>query len=225
MNGLFFTGTDTGCGKTQVTTATIEALRHRGWRVAPSKPVAAGAELQAGTWCSGDALARMAAAGGKWDYRDVNPYWFPAPVSPHLAAVDVGAEVELGVAIQAVRRLSEGADCVLVEGAGGWLVPLNATQSIADLALAVDLPVVLVVGIRLGCLNHARLTELAITQCGATLAGWVACQVDPHMQRVEENIATLQQHLGSPMLGWLPWRAPAELDLSALETLLGLHRA
>jgi len=219
MKGLFVTGTDTGCGKTRVSAALIEALRQQGRRVAPFKPIAAGAEWDDGQWRNDDALTLIEAAGGDWCYPEVNPYCFEAPVSPHLASVDEGVAVELSKILRAGEQLAAQADGVIAEGAGGWLVPLAADLDIADMALALNLPVVLVVGLRLGCLNHARLSELAIEQRGARLVGWIASQVDPDMQRVEENLQTLRERLSSPCLGILPWQAEPRLDVERLLAL------
>ena len=183
----------------------------------PFKPVAAGAEPVDGQLQNDDALALIEAAGGAWDYRDVNPYCFEAPVSPHLASAGQG--VELARIEQSARRLAAQSDCLVVEGAGGWLVPLGGDLDIADLAQRLDLPVILVVGLRLGCLNHARLSEFAVQRSGVRLGGWIASQVDPHMACVEENLQTLRDKLHSPCLGVLPWQQAAELDAESLRAL------
>ena len=220
MRGLFITGTDTGCGKTHVSAELIVALRAHGERVAPFKPVAAGALMSDGEWRNDDALTLIEAAGSDWGYRDVNPYCFEAAVSPHLASRDLNVTVELAEIERTARLLASRSDCLVVEGAGGWLVPLADHLDIADVAVALELPVILVVGLRLGCLNHARLSELAVLQSGARLGGWIASQVDPDMERVAENLQTLREQLQSPCLGVLPWKGKGQLEFEQLLALL-----
>ena len=197
--GFFITGTDTGCGKTYITIGLVRALRAQGLRVAPYKPVAAGAELVDGELRNEDALQLIEAAGGDWNYQQVNPYCLPEPVSPHLAARDVDVSIELDVLLKGAQNLAAQADVLVVEGAGGWLVPLNDDLLIADIAQALNLPVLLVVGLRLGCLNHALLSAQAMQHL--PILGWVGSQVDPMMQRMSENVATLQRQLNIPYLG------------------------
>jgi dethiobiotin synthetase len=220
MNGLFITGTDTGCGKTHVSAELILALREHGKRVAPFKPVAAGAVRNGGEWQNDDALTLIEAAGSDWDYRDVNPYCYEAAVSPHLASRDVNLAVELPEIRRTARALAARSDCVVAEGAGGWMVPLADHLDISDVALALELPVILVVGLRLGCLNHARLSEFAILQSGVRLGGWIASQVDPDMERVAENLETLHDKLRSPCLGVLPWQGEGQLQTEQLLALV-----
>jgi dethiobiotin synthetase len=208
--GLFITGTDTDCGKTYIATGLVRALRAQGLRVAPYKPVAAGAGLIDGELRNEDALQLIEAAGGGWDYQQVNPYCLPAAVSPHLAARDADVSIELDVILQGAQRLAAQADVLVVEGAGGWLVPLNNDLLIADLAKALQLPVLLVVGLRLGCLNHAALSAQAIQQSDVPVLGWVGSQVDPHMQCVQENIETLQQQLAMPYWGSVGYQSGAD---------------
>lgn len=202
---FFITGTDTDCGKTHVTCALIRALRAQGLRVAPYKPVAAGAESIDGVLRNEDALKLIAAAGGGWDYQQVNPYCLPDPVSPHLTARDVGVQIDLDIIQQGAESLAAQADCLVVEGAGGWLVPLGHGLAIADIAIALRAPVVLVVGLRLGCLNHARLSAQAIQQSGVPMAGWIGSQVDPEMARLADNLETLRDCLPMPYLGYFPF--------------------
>ncbi len=204
MRGLFVTGTDTGCGKTQVATALIRGLRARGLRVAGFKPVAAGAEHRDGLLQNDDALALGRASGLSLPYAAVNPYCFAPPVSPHLAAAEAGETIDPEVIVAAAAALAARSDMLIVEGAGGWLVPLGPGLDLADLVPALGLPVVLVVGLRLGCLNHARLSEQAIRASGARLFGWIGSQVDPQMARLNGNITTLEDRLSSPCLGILP---------------------
>ena len=216
--GIFITGTDTGCGKTHVACALIRALRAQGLRVAPYKPVAAGADDHAEVLRNEDALQLMAAAGGDWDYQQVNPYCLPAAISPHLAARQVGITIEQEVIVAGLQALAQQADIVVVEGAGGWLVPLGDILDIETLAIRVGLPVLLVIGLRLGCLNHAALSAQAIQQSKVPVLGWIGSQVDPLMQRVDENRDTLQQQLAMPDWGTVPHGA---LAVTALDKLAG----
>ena len=198
MKGLFVTGTDTGVGKTRVAVALIHALRARGLRVAAMKPVSAGS---APGELNGDVTALLHAANVDADLRDVNPYAFAEPVAPHIAAERAGVRIELDVIGEAYGRLAAAADVVVVEGAGGWRVPLNARDDMADLAQRLGLPVVLVVGLRLGCLNHALLTAESIARRQLPWAGWVGNHIDPAMARRAENIAALRARLPDPCLG------------------------
>lgn len=198
------TGTDTGCGKTYVAVALIRALKARGLRAVGYKPVAAGAEPRDGALRNADALALMAASAIDMPYAAVNPYCFEPAVAPHIAAAEAGSPIDLGRLLTAAAELAARADFTLVEGAGGWLVPLGAGLDMQGLALALGLPVVLVVGLRLGCLSHALLSERAILGSGATGLGWVGSVVDPTMPRLTENIETLKEHLSLSCLGILP---------------------
>lgn len=202
--GVFITGTDTDCGKTHVATALIRALRERGLRVAGFKPVAAGADSHDGNLRNDDALALIEAATLDLPYERVNPYCFAPAVSPHLAAEEAATVIELAPIRHAFDRLAGQRDFVVVEGAGGWRVPLGPDLDGQDLALALGLPVILVVGLRLGCLNHALLSEQVILASGATLLGWVGNRIDPQMARQRQNLDTLAQRLGVPCLGILP---------------------
>ena len=201
--GFFVTGTDTGIGKTHVSVSLIRLLRARGMRVLGMKPVASGAERCGEKWQNEDALALMEASSLALPYEWVNPYVFEAPVSPHLAAARAGRRVELAHLITAYRRLAAFADCVIVEGAGGWRVPLNSTEDIADLAVQLGLPVIQVVGMRLGCINHACLTQAAMQARGVSCSGWVANHLERELPCREEVLATLTERLGEPPLGEL----------------------
>ncbi|MDE2082679.1 MAG: dethiobiotin synthase [Burkholderiales bacterium] len=202
---LFVTGTDTGVGKTLVSAALLHALGRRGARVVGMKPVAAGLVLHQGAWVSEDVLALRAASTVAVPAALDNPVALPDPLSPHLAARRAGRHVAVAELHTAQRALARLADVVLVEGAGGWRVPLNDRETLADLARALAAPVVLVVGLRLGCLNHALLTAEAIRADGLVLAGWVANGIDPAMACRDENIDTLRQRLPAPLLGVVPW--------------------
>ncbi len=195
MSNYFVTGTDTEVGKTLVSCALLLHLRKTHQRVVGMKPVAAGATPEGD---NEDAMALRAAGSMRVPRELDNPYCLPLPMSPHLAARAAGQRIEIDVLVERYRQLAALADAVVVEGAGGLHVPLNESHTGADLAQALQLPIVLVVGLRLGCLNHALLTAEAIRARGLTLAGWVANRVDPHMQAQEDNIAYLREHLLAP---------------------------
>lgn len=195
--GYFVTGTDTGVGKTTISCALLRAFAAQGKKAVGMKPVVAGSEN--GRWHDVEQL--IAASNINAAREHINPYAFDPPVSPHIAAQQAGVDIDLTVIQRAYQALSNQADVVIVEGVGGFLVPLNAQQTGADLACALNLPVILVVGMRLGCLNHALLTAQAIHASGLPFAGWVANCIDPQMQVLQENIATLEQRLESPLLG------------------------
>lgn len=204
--GYFVTGTDTGVGKTTVSCALLRAFAAQGKKVVGMKPVVAGSEN--GRWHDVEQL--IAASNISAAREHVNPYAFDPPVSPHIAALQAGIDINLAVIQRAYQALSSQADIVIAEGAGGFLVPLNAQQTGADLACVLNLPVILVVGMRLGCLNHALLTAQAIRAASLPLAGWMANGIDPQMMALEENIATLEQRLDGPLLGMLAFNS--EID-------------
>jgi dethiobiotin synthetase len=222
--GLFVTGTDTGVGKTLAACALVHALRARGLRVAPMKPVAAGAIAHGGGWANEDTLAlAKAAQDPALTLADITPVLLREPMAPHIAAAREGRLVELAPLVQAHRRLADAHDFTVVEGVGGFLVPLGPAWDARDLAVALRLPVVLVVGMRLGCLNHALLTAEAIRGADLPFAGWIANTIDPAMAAAEENIASLAERLQAPLLGRLPWAPGADprslagrLDLSPI---------
>lgn len=199
--GFFVVGTDTGVGKTRVSCALLNAFSASGKKVIGMKPVAAGCEN--GQWMDVELL--VAASNVTALPEQVNPYAFVPPLAPHIAAAQANIEIDLTVIRQAYIELSKNADVVIVEGVGGFLVPLNDQEDGADLTKILGLPVILVVGMRLGCLNHALLTVQAIQAAGLHLAGWVVNCIDPNMMALEENIHTLQQRLGCPLLGVLPF--------------------
>ncbi len=204
MTGFYITGTDTGIGKTVASTALLHALRLQGLRAVGMKPVASGCERSATGWRNEDALALLAASDPQPAYADLNPYALPLPLAPEIAAREAGVEVEPEVLVSAFQRLRTLADAVVVEGVGGWSAPLSATLDQADLVRLLRLPVVMVVGMRLGCLNHARLTARAIAADGCELVGWIANHIDPDMQRQDENFEMLCQRLHAPCWGRLP---------------------
>ena len=196
--GLFITGTDTEVGKTVIARLIVRTLVASGVRVAVMKPVAAGSFMTADGLRNEDALGLIADSNVDLPYATINPYCLAAPVAPHLAARDTCTTIELARIRENYHRLQGCADCVIVEGAGGWLAPLNDSEFIADLAAALELPVLLVVGLRLGCLNHALLTVAAIRQRRLPLAGWIGNQIDADYARVSDNLATLERHIGLP---------------------------
>jgi dethiobiotin synthetase len=216
----FVTGTDTGVGKTVVTAGLLRAADAAGRRAVGLKPVAAGASPDAdGTPANEDALLLQATASVALPYAAVNPVLLAEPVAPHLAAARVGRRLAVDELVAAVRAplAAARADVAFVEGAGGWLCPVNETETLADLAVALDAGVVLVVGLRLGCLNHALLTAAAIRAAGLPLAGWVANRIDPAMLLADENIATLAARLPAPCLGTVPFlgASPTPADVAA----------
>lgn len=202
--GYFIAGTDTGVGKTQISVGLIHALRQQGLSVAGMKPVASGCVETESGLRNDDALQLQAAASREHPYDDINPYAFAPPIAPHIAAQQVGRSISLQVIEERLHRLQASAECVVVEGVGGWQVPLDQEQTMAQLAQQLGFPVILVVGLRLGCLNHALLSHDAILESGLNCAGWIANQVDPHMEYVSENIDYLQRHLRAPLLGSVP---------------------
>ncbi|QNM96097.1 dethiobiotin synthase [Chitinimonas koreensis] len=224
MRGYFVTGTDTEVGKTYVTAALLRAAAAAGHRAVGMKPIASGCTVNAaGTLDSEDVLAHAAAGNVAAARELVNPYAFLPPISPHLAACEAGVSIDFELIAARYRELAGMADLVLVEAAGGWLAPIDETRSMADLAAALGLPVILVVGLRLGCLNHAMLTAEAIRARGATLAGWVANCIDPSMRARAQNLDYLARHLGAPLLAVLPHRVNAEKAESNQEQMLGFE--
>jgi dethiobiotin synthetase len=216
---FFVTGTDTGVGKTVVAAALTRALVARGLRVAVMKPIASGSDPTPQGLRNSDALTLMAASNVPTPYEVVNPYCFLPPVSPHIAAREAQVDIDPALLRSRLDSLASASDCVIVEGAGGWLAPITDTLSMADLVAVLDVPVLLVVGLRLGCLNHAFLTREAIATRGMAFAGWIGNAIDPHFDRAAENLAALTARLGAPPLALLPFlehgRAPSELSEAA----------
>lgn len=203
----FLTGTDTGVGKTLAACALLRAAAHRGLSTVGMKPIAAGTDAD------GSDVDKLIAAGTVTASRDlVNPYCFSEPVAPHIAAADERRTIDIDVIGAAYKRLADKADFVVVEGVGGFRVPLGEDVDSADLAQALDLPIILVVGLRLGCINHALLTAEAIRARGLGLAGWIANRIDPAMARWQENLATLESRLAAPLLGVLPRQEKSDAD-------------
>ena len=216
----FVTGTDTGVGKTLISCALLHAFAARGASVVGMKPVAAGCDADD---LNEDVKQLRAASTIFASLGQINPYSFFHPIAPHIAARNAGVSINLSRILESYNELAAQAEVVIVEGAGGFQVPLNETQDSADLTVALGLPVILVVGMRLGCLNHALLTLRAIDDCGLTCAGWVANIVDPDMAALDENIEALQQRCKAPLLGVVQHQAfpdarviAAQLDINLL---------
>jgi dethiobiotin synthetase len=224
IRGAFVTGTDTGVGKTLAACALVHALAARGVRVAPMKPVAAGAVERGGQWANEDTLRLLEAAGMNASRApSVTPMLLREPMAPHIAAAREGRTIALAPLLAAFRALAERGDFIVVEGVGGFRVPLGDGIDTVDLARGMGLPVVLVVGMRLGCLNHALLTAQAIAASGLPFAGWIANAVDPAMAAAGENLDALRRRLAAPLLGRLPHQAHPDarmlasgLDVAAL---------
>lgn len=216
-HGFFITGTDTGVGKTRVACALLHAYATRGLRVIGMKPVAAGAQRSNGVWMNEDVEALLAASNVAAPRELVNPYCFEPPIAPHIAASLAKIVIKNKYLQECHQRLSALADVVVVEGAGGFCVPLNEKETSADLARDLALPVVLVVGMRLGCLNHALLTAEAIRARGLRLAGWVANHIDPAMARADDNVAALQARLHAPLLARLMFDETADAHTLAAQ--------
>lgn len=214
--GIFVTGTDTGVGKTFTAVGLVHALRDTGMTVGVMKPVAAGVvePWPDGRARNGDVVALLEACGLPLPYELVNPYLFDEPVAPHLLATEAGVTIDARHVRTCFDSIAGRCEFVVVEGAGGWLVPAGPDTTMADVASAIGVPVVLVVGMRLGCLNHALLTAESIRARGLHLAGWVANRVDPGMPRAEQNITALEHRLDAPRIATLD-RSPAGDPASA----------
>jgi dethiobiotin synthetase len=211
----FVTGTDTGVGKTLVTSALLYGYSLQGLTTAGMKPVSAGCAEENGRLISDDVTMIMSAGNIVAALEQHNPYTFAPPIAPHIAAQQANKIIKPRVIQVAYQTLAAKADVVIVEGIGGFRVPLGEQLDTADLAQILNMPVVLVVGMRLGCINHTLLTVEAIQARGLELAGWVANRVDPGMAAFEENLQTLEQHIPAPCLGVLPYLPQADFKLAA----------
>jgi len=213
---VYVTGTDTGVGKSLAAATLLAALNANGVRAIGMKPVASGCERIPAGLRNADAELLIAHSAGAPAYTSVNPYAFVEPIAPHLAAADTGVEIDLARIDAAFAALSTNAQFIVVEGVGGWMAPLGPHLMQTDLVRALRLPVILVVGLRLGCLNHALLSARAIRADGAELIGWIASSVDAQMARREDNLATLRERLDASCLGVLPYStAPDPMVLAA----------
>lgn len=213
MQGFFITGTDTGVGKTHVSCVLLHQLQQRGLMAVGLKPVASGAVQTSAGLRNEDVLLLQHHSSclndhHVPDYEALNVYTFAAAVAPHIAAAQQGVEMQLEPIVKQAKSWAPRVDCMLVEGVGGWLVPLNSRQTLADVAIELQLPVILVVGLRLGCLNHALLSQQAIVHSGLPVAGWVANQIEPDFSCLQDNLQTLSQRLSAPCLGVIPYHLP-----------------
>lgn len=228
----FITGTDTDAGKTTVACALLASARQRGYSTLACKPLASGCDPTPDGLRNADALNLAAQCSIRVPYAQLNPHAFAPAIAPHLAAADAGVQLEVaGLQQQVQSILDHQADLTLIEGAGGWRVPVNASESLADLAISLQLPVILVVGMKLGCINHALLSAEAILRDGLPLAGWIANCSDPDMPRLQDNLESLQARMPAPCLASLPRigypAAPAALHslAGALDHLLSFAPA
>ena len=202
---FFITGTDTDAGKTSVAAGLLCAAKQQGCSTLAMKPVASGCDMSAEGLRNSDALALIAQSTVPLPYTQINPYAFAPAIAPHIAAQEAGVELSVADLYRTAQViLQQQADFTLIEGAGGWRVPISATEFLSDFAIALQLPVILVVGVKLGCINHALLSAQAILNDGLELAGWVANVVDPNCARLAENLATLQQLMPAPCLAEVP---------------------
>ena len=211
----FIAGTDTDVGKTRIATAIIQHFVGLGYKTIGMKPISAGCETVYGEFKNSDALQLLAAGNMDVPYQLVNPYAFAPAIAPHIAANLVNQTINIANIQAAFMHLNALADIVVVEGAGGFCVPINDLETIADLNIALDIPIILVVGMRLGCINHALLTVQAIATKGLKIAGWIANEIDPEMQFLQENIASLKNRISAPYLGFVAW----QLDCTTNQTL------
>lgn len=224
--GIFITGTDTGIGKTVASCLLMDALIKQGNNVIGMKPIASGAEKVNGALKNDDAIKLIEHANVDLPYQWVNPYCFEPPVAPHIAARQSNQQIDLTVIEQAYDNLAKQADWVIVEGVGGWSVPVNEKETVADIPSRLNLPVILVVGIKLGCINHALLTAEAIRMSNNNLIGWIANQIDIEMRAYNENLITLNERLGCPLMACVPHfvgehselNQPTNIDLNILES-------
>jgi len=227
--GYFITGTDSGIGKTFVSCALLQAFADKGISVSTMKPIAAGCDQTADGWRNDDALQLMKHTNVDLSYQQVNPVALPSPIAPHLAIEHLNQTVTIEKLTGHFENIKNSADYFIVEGAGGWLVPLNETESMADIPKSFGLDIILVVGMRLGCLNHALLTAAAIEQSNNHLIGWVANIIDPSMLMIEKNILTLRKRIKTPLLGTLPHMKMKEISAASknldVDFLLELSKA
>ena len=210
MNNLFVTGTDTGAGKTRVTLGLMAAAQARGLVVNGMKPVASGSDREDGQLRNADAVQIRSRCSAPVSYRQVNPYAFEEAVAPHVAARKAQVDVELETLAAAYYSLAEGADKVIVEGVGGWRVPLADGIQTEDLVRRLELSVILVVGLRLGCINHALLTAESINAAGVPFAGWLANGICREYAEKQATLDYLREHIAAPCLGEIPWMARSD---------------
>jgi len=224
----FIAGTDTGVGKTRITVGMLAAARSQGLRVAGMKPVATGAFLHDGHLINEDAVRISEYSPRSTPYQNINPYCLLEPISPHIAADRANIGIDIGMISSIALQLAAGQDLFLIEGTGGWHCPISAQESMADVARALAAPVILVVGLKLGCLNHARLTREAIARSPCRFAGWIGSQVEAELAALPENLSTLERLMGVPALALLPHAPdpsgdPARLGGAVQQLLRGEH--
>ncbi len=212
IEGVFVTGTDTGIGKTHVSQALMRYLSQANVCVGAMKPVASGADLVDGELKNADALALLSESSKQVKYELVNPYCFSQPAAPQFAAEAANIDIDFELIKTSYEKIKQTNDFILVEGIGGWRVPLTSEQDVSDLALFLGLPVILVVGIRLGCINHAVLTDAAIRQSGVRYLGWVANRIEPEYENFDETVQAMQRLLSPPLLASCGWNA-LEIDV------------
>lgn len=220
-SGFFITGTDTEVGKTWCSLGLMAKLQQQGKTVVAMKPVASGCTETTAGLRNEDALLLQAQGSAPIDYGLINPYAFAPAIAPHIAAEQSGQRIDINTIKQNLQRLQQQAEIVIVEGVGGWQVPINENESVADLARALDLPVILVVGLKLGCINHALLSAESIRSAGCRLAGWIANTINPHMAAMAENIQAIEARIGAPLLGIVPNQD--KLDASGIAASLSLE--
>lgn len=213
--GFFVTGTDTGVGKTLISTALIHALRRRGLRVTGMKPVASGCIDNGYGLRNEDADRLLEATNVSADYDLICPYRFMPPIAPHIAAQEEGIDINIDHIIQCYQKLQSCSDAVVVEGVGGWQVPIKEDQFMSDLAVETGLPIVIVVGVRLGCISHALLTAASVLASGLPVAGWVFNQLDPDMQQLDAVKQTLQGYMPGTMLADIPFQEDPDVEAIA----------
>ncbi|MBD3670315.1 MAG: dethiobiotin synthase [Gammaproteobacteria bacterium] len=209
MKGLFITGTDTEIGKTHVARVVVETLKSQGLRVSVMKPIASGCIRGEAGLRNDDALSLMSHASASQDYADVNPYAFEPAIAPHLAAEEAGVSIDIPRIRSLFIKNCLHSDVCVVEGVGGWMVPLGEEQNLTELVDELQIPVILVVGMKLGCINHALLTIEQIERDSLPVTGWIANVLDPGMARLEENIDALSTRIPYPLLGVIPHDADA----------------
>jgi dethiobiotin synthetase len=222
MKGFFVTGTDTEIGKTWCSLGLIARLQQDGHCVATMKPIASGCESTADGLRNDDALKLQAQASLSQPYDRINPFAFSPAIAPHIAAAEAGVRIDIDAVADTARELGNQCDYMVIEGVGGWQVPLNEQDSVADMAARLELPVILVVGLRLGCINHALLTAESIRARGCMLAGWIGNIVDPQMQEQQNNIDAITARIHAPLLGVVPHLK--KLEVKAIAEQLSLPR-
>ncbi len=221
--GFFITGTDTGVGKTWFTVLLMRYLQHKGLRVNGMKPIASGAQQQFGGLVNEDATAILASCTDQLAYEQVNPLVYEPPVAPHIAAAKAEQPIDTDQILQAYAALQELSDCTIVEGVGGWRVPINQQQTLGYLAKQLGVPVIMVIGLRLGCINHALLTAEAIQADGLELAGWAISVLENDYLFRDETLATLESMLQMPMLAEIPYCQENALGAAVLNMTSAGH--